>query len=171
MNQPPSAVLNRVTLTPSLEHLAFEIGVPDGWQTLPLPEEAVDYEQPTAFLPLGVFMAPYGAVVFSVAARPAYGDGTVSQWLSFLSREMGFSVEDSELVNFGLLKGYQCTATQSAEVGTMRLRVVLVEDGTRMLSFTLMAPEPIWPSMAHTLDAMLESFRLLDQRGPTVALI
>ncbi len=167
----PTAALNRVTLTPSLEHLAFEVGVPGDWQKLPLPEEAVDFEKPTTFLPLGVFMASYGAVIFAVAARPVYGEGTVSQWLSYLAREMAFSVEDSEPVSFGPLRGFQCSATQAAEMGRMRLRAVLVEDGGRMISLTLMAPEAIWPSVADTLDAMLQSFRLLDQRGPTVAVL
>jgi hypothetical protein len=64
----PAPVLEPATVVPSLGHLAFEIGLPADWQKLPLPEEAVDFDRPTAFLPPGVFMANYGAIVFSVAA-------------------------------------------------------------------------------------------------------
>jgi hypothetical protein len=164
----PAPILEPATVVPSLGHLAFEVGVPADWQKLPLPEEAVDFDRPTAFLPLGVFMANYGAIVFSVAARPAYEDGTVRQWLDFLCREQGFSMGETGPVQIGSLQAVESYGTQSAEVGVMRLRIVAAEDGGRLVTLTCMAPEALWPAVGETLDAMLQSFRLRDQRGQTV---
>ena len=38
-------------------------------------------------------MAPYGAVVFSIAARPAFDDGTVQDWADYLAAQNNVSVE------------------------------------------------------------------------------
>jgi hypothetical protein len=164
----PAPRLEPTTVVPSLGHLAFEIGVPADWQKLPLPEETVDFDEPTAFLPLGVFMATYGAIVFSVAARPAYEDGNVQLWLDFLCREQGFSMGESSTVQIGSLMAVERRGTQATDVGTMRLRIVAAEDGGRFVTITCMAPEALWAAVSDTFSAMLHSFRLLDLRGPTV---
>lgn len=60
--------------------LACSFLLPDRWVNVPVPEESYDFDNPAVFLPLVVCMAPYGAVVFTVAARPAFDDGSVQDW-------------------------------------------------------------------------------------------
>lgn len=68
--------------------LAFNFLQATNFNALELPEETPDFEQPAVFMPLHVVMASYGAVLFSVGARPAYGYGTVEDWAGFLAREL-----------------------------------------------------------------------------------
>ena len=52
--------------------LGFSFDLPKNWRMVELPNEPEQFDKPTYFLPLLVCMAAYGAVVFSVGARPAY---------------------------------------------------------------------------------------------------
>ena len=68
--------------------------VPDGWVKVPVPEEQYDFGNPTVFLPLVVCMAPYGAVVFTIAARPAFDDGSVQDWAEFLAGQNNLQISN-----------------------------------------------------------------------------
>jgi hypothetical protein len=59
---------------------------------------------------------------------------------------------------------------QQADGVRMRMRLVLFEDGGRMVQVAAMAPQPLWPSVHDTVRTMLASFALLAPRGGTVAL-
>ena len=52
----------------------------------------------------------------------------------------------------------------------MRIRTALIEDGTRMLNLSIMAPASIWASVEPTLQMMFSSFRLAKSRGATAML-
>src|SRR5262245_35974084 len=67
--------------------LTFRFLKPNDFKIVDLPAETPDLSKGTAFLPLAVAMTPIGPLVLSVAARPAYEDGTVEQWLDYLLRE------------------------------------------------------------------------------------
>src|SRR5206468_2167789 len=67
--------------------LAFTYLRPADFHSVDLPDETPDFEKPDAFFPLHIAMANYGAVLFTVSARPAYSDGTVEDWAEFLAGE------------------------------------------------------------------------------------
>ncbi len=150
--------------------LAFSYMRPADFQIVTLPEERPDFDKPTAFFPLQVVMASYGAVLFSAAARPAYADGSVQDWAEFLSRE-----SNVEIVSLrpGVLGGLPCIMVevlQATDAGQMRMRTALLEDGKRLINVSIMAPEAIWASVEPTLQLALASFRLAEPRGTTTPL-
>ena len=73
--------------------LACSCLLPDGWVNVPLPDETYDLSNPAVFLPLLVCMAPYGAVVFTIGARPAFEDGTVQDWAEYLAGKNDLKIE------------------------------------------------------------------------------
>src|SRR5688572_16407466 len=81
-----------VTVPPRIADLEFTYLRPAGFHVVDLPTEKPDFEDPTAFYPLQVVMAGYGAVLFSVVARPAYEDGTVQDWAEFLAQKENIRV-------------------------------------------------------------------------------
>jgi hypothetical protein len=150
--------------------LAFSYLRPADFHPVTLPEERPDFDKPTAFFPLQVVMASYGAVLFSAAARPAYSDGSVQDWAEYLSRE-----SNVEIVSLrpGVLGGLPCIMVevlQASDAGKMRMRTALLEDGKRLINVSVMAPEAIWPSVEPALQLALSSFRLAEPRGTSTPL-
>jgi hypothetical protein len=115
-------------------------------------------------------MATYGAVVFSVVARPAYEDGTIEDWAEFLAQQ-----EKIEIVSMkpGTLAGMpvlMIEALNQTDAGPMRMRTALLEDGKRFLNLSVLAPDAIWKSVEPTLQMAMTSFRLAEPRGSTTPL-
>lgn len=151
--------------------LAFSYLRPAHFQPVQVPDEKPDFDQPTSFYPLQVVMAPYGAVLFSAAARPAYADGSIQDWAEYLSRESGVEVVS---LRAGVLGGLPCVMVevlQPSEAGKMRLRTALLEDGKRLVNVSIMAPDAIWASVEPTLQMAMTSFRLAEPRGTTTPLM
>jgi hypothetical protein len=150
--------------------LSFTYLRPADFHAIELPDETPDFEQPEKFFPLQIVMANFGAVLFTVSARPAYGDGSVEDWAHFLARESAMKILSVQPSTLAGMPTIQVEATQEAEVGTMRIRMVLLEDGTRLLNLMIIAPASIWDSVEQTLQLTLSSFRLADKRGATAVL-
>lgn len=108
---------------------------PDGWVQVPTPDETYDFDNPGVFLPLLVGMAPYGAVVFTIAARPAFGDGTVQDWAEFLAAQNNLRLETVREARVNRLPCVLVEGTMDAEMGVMRSRSVFLEDGQRLYNF------------------------------------
>jgi hypothetical protein len=159
-----TAELHSITVTPSIAGLAYSHALPAGWQQVPLPEEQVDFSQPV-FLPLGVNMAPYGAVLFTVAARPAFDDGSVYEWMLYLCRREEFEIRSAMPVCVAGRDMIECGAIQQTDAGPMRLRLLMFEDGGRIFQISAMAPEAIWGSLESMFQEMLDSFQLHEPRG------
>jgi hypothetical protein len=155
---------------PGMESLACSCLRPKGWLQPALPQEEPSFETPTYFLPLLVTVAPYGAVLFSIAVRPAYGDGCVRDWMLYLCGEQGIQIEGLRDVRVSGSPALMADATQATDAGPMRLRLILLEDGERLYNVSVMAPEAIWPSLEPTLEQLLISFRLAHVSGPTAPL-
>lgn len=147
--------------------LAFSYLRPAEFHALDLPADVPDFEQPAVLMPLHVTMADYGAVLFSIGARPAYGDGSVEDWAGFLTGEFKMKVASLRPTTLAGIAGIVVEATQETDAGRMRIRSVFIEDGTRLLNLTLMAPASIWDSVEPTLAFALSSFRLDEPRGST----
>ena len=149
--------------------LACSCLVPDGWVTVPLPDESYDLDIPTVFLPLLVCIAPYGAVVFSIAARPAFQDGTVQDWAEYLGQANNMQIDRVCAARVNRLPCVLVDATMPSDAGLMRSRSVFLEDGRRLYNVGTLAPDAIWASVASDFDHLLGSFSLDEVKGITAA--
>ena len=143
--------------------------IPDGWVNVPLPDDTYDFENPGVFLPLLVAMAPYGAVVFSIAARPAFDDGTVQDWAEFLAAQNNLTVERIREARVNRLPCILVEATMPSDAGLMRSRSVFLEDGRRLFNIGTLAPDAIWSSVQSDFDRLLGAFALDEVHGISAA--
>jgi hypothetical protein len=145
----------------------FACEIPAGWQRLPLPPDEVDFADPRVMRPLCLFTPSYAAIVFTVATRPLIPGSTPATALAYLSDAQQLPIEP---IRHGILPCgavAETTATQTAGNDTMRMRLVMLEDGGHLFSLTAMAPGPLWDAMKATLDHIVQSFVLLDPKGPS----
>ena len=147
--------------------LACSCLIPDGWVNVPLPEETYDLDNPAVFLPLLVCTAPYGAVVFSIAARPAFDDGTIQDWAEYLAAQNDLAIERIREARVNRLPCIVVDATMPSDAGLMRSRSVFLEDGRRLFNIGTLAPEAIWASVESDFDRLLGAFALDEVRGIT----
>jgi hypothetical protein len=166
--------MKRTRVTPAVPQLAFSMLVPEDFRQLPLPAEPTDFSDPNIMMPLAVFMAGYGAVLASVAARPLNPDGSEGSLMDIAMR-----LAHAQLATAGgkvttLMPGrkwgtmvVEAEATQPSEAGEMKFRAFFVEDGGTLFNVAMMAPVALWPAVEKTLIEMVESFSLLAQQGPT----
>lgn len=150
---------------PKVADLGFTVKIHREFMHVPVPAEEHDFSNPQTCCPLLVVMATYGAVVFGVAARPAYENGTLTDWCSYFCQCNNFQVQ---AMGPGLVGGVPCIiadVTQHTEAALMRLRVAAMEDGGRLILLSAMAPESVWPSVKDTLLTMLDSFTLDEPKG------
>lgn len=160
----------QVDVMPAIPRFAYRVQVPADWQRVPIPEENVDFSNPALFMPLGVFMATWGLVVFSAAVRPAYSDGTLVDWLMYLCREQDFQIVEFMPVTLGESHAAACVCTQDSEGGMMKIRMAIFEDGGALYNLLGMAPAAVWDSVAPTFEQMITSFRLAEPQGSSVPL-
>jgi hypothetical protein len=166
-NQPEFSL---VTVPARIADLEFTYLRPANFNVIDLPVEKPDFEDPAAFYPLQVIMAGYGAVLFSVVARPSYDSGTVQDWAEFLAQKENLQVVSMQP---GILAGMPALIVEAlnpTEAGTMRMRTALLEDGKRLLNISVMAPDAIWQSVETTLHTTMSSFRLAEPRGTSTPL-
>jgi len=144
----------------------FACEIPEGWQRLPLPPDPVDFTDPRVMRPLCVFTPSYAAIVFTVATRPAIPGRTPAEALADLSAAQDLKIDPVQDVSLPCGEGAQTMATQRAGNDLMKMRLAMIEDGGHLFSITAMAPAPLWDAMQPTLDHIVESFVLLDPKGP-----
>jgi hypothetical protein len=141
--------------------------LPDGWVNVPVPDDTYDFDNPAVFLPLVVCMAPYGAVVFTIAARPAFDDGTVQDWAEYLAAQNNLQVERIREARVNRMPCILVDAIMPSDAGVMRSRSVFLEDGRRLYNVGTLAPEAIWPSVEADFEWLLGSFKLDEVQGIT----
>ena len=149
--------------------LSCSCELPDSWVVIPAPPEEYDFNTPTVFLPIVVCMAPYGAVVFTIAARPAFDDGTVQDWAEYLAERNSLTIQSIREARVNRMPCILVDATMPSEVGVMRSRSVFLEDGKRLYNIGTLAPEAIWASVEADFNYMLGAFRLDETTGITAA--
>lgn len=153
-----------------LADLEFTVDLHKDFREVDLPAEDHDFSEPTVCAPLLVTLATYGAIVFGVAARPAYENGTLTDWCSFFCQHNHFQVEAMGAGLIGDAQVIFAHVTQQSEAVPLRLRVAAMEDGGRLILLSAMAPEPVWASVKDTLLQMLMSFRLARPKGRSIPL-
>lgn len=154
----------------ALAGLDFAVECPTDWVGVPVPTETVTFDDALTFAPIGVLMAPYAAIVFSVAGRPVYGDGTLAQWLEHVARERGLDPGPIEQQSIGNVQGVGCWGVQIADGTPMRARLVFFADGERLVHIACLAPNELWAGAAATFEHMLATFALASPQGSTIAL-
>jgi hypothetical protein len=150
--------------------LDFSYQRPDDWVVAELPEEEHDFAKPTHCAPLLVCHAPYAMLVFTVAARPAYEDGNVADWLGYLLREQGLEPREPELEVLGAHQAVASWATAVEDGTAIRQRLMAIEDGGRLVLLGVIAPRELWNAAEAQFAVMLHSFKLEHSRGSEVAL-
>jgi hypothetical protein len=149
--------------------LACSCELPDAWVQIPTPDEHYDFDNPAVFLPIVVCMAPYGAIVFTIAARPAFEDGTVQDWAEYLAAQNGLTIQSIREARVNHMPCVLVDATMPSELGAMRSRSLFLEDGKRLYNIGALAPEPLWASVEADFTYMFGTFRLDETRGITAA--
>ena len=150
--------------------LDFSIEIPHDWRSVELPREDVDFDDATKFAPLAMLMAPYAAILCTVAARPAYASGTLAQWLQFVARENKLELGNIEEQRLGELDGVGAWGMQNDDGTVLRSRIAAIEDGDRLLVVVCMAPNELWNAVAEHFVRMLATFTLTAPRGRKVDL-
>lgn len=149
--------------------LGFTVELPGDWQLHDLPDDELNFEDPTHLISLVVVTAPQAAIVFSAAARPAFADGTVSDWARYLLDHNGLVPSAQGGGAMGSLPALLGEATQASELGPMCVRYAFAEDGGRLISLSLAAPELVADALYGVWQHLLSTFALTTPKGPTVS--
>jgi hypothetical protein len=153
------------TFPSRLADLGFTAQLPADWIAHELPTEAVDFANPTFLVPLAIVTAPHAAIVFAFAARPAYDDGTLPDWATYLLNHNQLqprAIGQDQVAGVPALIG---EATQDSELGPMVVRFAFLEDGGRLINLTFSAPELLADAVREAWFAMLQSFTLETPKG------
>jgi hypothetical protein len=170
LDEPAETGFRHVAITPHFERFRLRVLLPDGWIVADLPAEEPDFSQSAFFAPLAVCVAQFAALVFSVAARPRYEDGTVYEWAAFLLSSQGMSPESVGPARVGPFDAVEAVATQASDGGPMRMRLYFFEDGGTLYHVSALAPAALRASADPTFDAMLASLDFAARSGPTALL-
>lgn len=162
--------LRRHAIAPRVADLGFSVELPGDWIAHDLPPADGDFSDPTLFVPLAVLTAPHAMIVFAAAARPAYDDGTLHDWTRYLIDASPMQPRAIGAGSAGDAPALVGEATQDSEVGEMIVRFAFLEDGGRIVHFSLSAPAQLDAVAAPLWLGALRSFALDRPRGATVPL-
>lgn len=165
---PTSTATRRLNVPSRVADLGFHVDLPGDWTVHDLADDDLNFDNPTRLVGLIAVTAPHAAIVFSAAARPAYNDGTVSDWARYLIGHHGLAPRTQGAGQLGDLPAFIGTATQDSELGAMLVRYAFVEDGGRLIQVNLMAPELLASALENTWQDVLASFGLDSPKGATV---
>lgn len=145
--------------------LGFSAQLPTDWIAPELPPEEIDFSVPTKCVPLALVTAPHAVIVFAFVARPAYDDGTLHDWASYL---LGHNQLTPRAMGSDQVAGVPAVvgeATQESELGTILVRFAFLEDGGRLINLSLTAPEELADAVRGAWFSMLQSFQLENPKG------
>lgn len=171
---PEGSTMPRTTVPARLADLECELELPAGFAEPPLPGGDVDFSDVSAMAPITLMASPVAAAFLTVSARPAYEDGSVMEWYSFLAGKFGISTLKLMPGHVGgrVHRHPAVLAEGEMEQDGTRLKLVLaaMEDGGRFLIVQAICPEELWPSYEAPLRTAVASFELARPRGSTVPL-
>ena len=149
---------------------------PTHWMVADLPPEATadtDFSDLMKFTPVCLIVDPKNQEtrppMFMVAARPAYPDGSVTQWLEAICENQKLKHGPISQAKFGDSAAVYCHAQMSTD-DNARMLVVLLEDGGRLINLAFITPTDQFEANEETLNTFLNSFRLVDPKGATAPL-
>lgn len=160
----------RRTFPSRVADLGFAVDVPGDWSAHDLPESDDDFSDPTLFLPLALLTSATAPIVLAIAARPAYDDGAVYDWATYLLQNERMETRAIGMGQLGASMAVVGEAMQRSEIGPMIVRFAFAEDGGRLINVTLSAPAQIADAAVPVWQRLVGSFELEAPRGGTVAL-
>jgi hypothetical protein len=161
----PNLKLASRTFPARIAELGFTAQLPADWISHELPNADADFSNPTNLVPLAIVTAPHAAIVFAFAARPAYDDGTLEDWATYL---LNHNQLQPRAVGRDVVAGVAAVigeAVQPSDLGPMVVRFAFLEDGGRLVNLTFTAPELLADSVRDAWFAMLQSFTLETPKG------
>jgi hypothetical protein len=153
------------TFPARIADLGFTAQFPADWISHQLPQEDPDFSNPTNLVPFAIVSAPHAAIVFGFAARPAYDDGTLSDWASYLLNHNQLKPRALGMDQTAGVPAVIGEATQDSELGPMVVRFAFLEDGGRLINLTFTAPELLADTVRDAWFALLQSFTLVTPKG------
>ena len=166
--------LPRKNFTGRLADLDFTMKTPVGFVEAELPAEEHDFTQPHVAAPLLLLASPVAMAVIAVAGRPAYSEGSVRDWLTYLCAHFGIRLLSiGPAYVGGLDKNHPAiiaTALQDKDGTELVMSVVALEDGGRFVTAHAMCPRELEPSYMRTMEKCIHSLELLHHKGPTARL-
>ncbi len=163
------ALANR-TFPPKLADLGFSMDVPEGFIEAELPGQDINFDDPTKSAAIAVLSSPVALAVIAVAARPAYSDGTVLQWMRYLAGHSQLELQHVLVRTVGKGDGHpgiSAFGVQYQEGTQLHFMLTAFEDGGRLVIAHAMCPAELWPSYGAVLSASVESITLTNPKGPT----
>lgn len=159
-----------VTIPPAIADLGFSISIPEGFIHAEVPQEDVDFDNPTQSAPLALFSSQVALAFIAVTARPAYETGSVLQWMKYLCDSFGIEITS---MRSGITSGSHlhpailAEGVQEQNGQQLRMSLVAFEDGGRFVTAHALSPVELWPSYGEQLIAALRSISLTVPKGPT----
>ncbi len=150
--------------------LGFSVDLPESWQPQALPEEVPDFSNGTTLVGLGAAAAPYAAMVFAAAARPAFEDGTVQDWARWLVQQNAVDLRSIGPSRLGELPAIVGLCAAPSEMGEMLTHFAFAEDGQRLIHLSVTGPAAMGAMVWQVWSGVQHSFALETPRGGTVAL-
>lgn len=164
-------IMERRVFPARFPELGFAMDVPSDFAAMPLPEEAVSFDAPETLAPLGLVSSQVALAVVAVAARPAYSEGAVSQWLGYLAHQQGIEVSRARAGMVGAHPGVLADGRQVQDGTELWMRIGVFEDGGRLVIVTGMTTAALVPSFGEALEAAVASVSLTDGRGPSARVL
>ncbi|WP_374436760.1 hypothetical protein [Inhella sp.] len=153
-----------------IANLGFFVALPQNWQPLELPDEEPDFSDARKLFGLAAAHAPYAALVFTAAARPAFDDGTVQDWARWLIEQHGVDLRTLGPGQLGSLPAILGQCAPESDMGPMQTHFAFAEDGGRLIHLSLTGPEELQAQTWQAWQQVLRSFRLAAPQGPSVPL-
>ncbi|MEZ4293738.1 MAG: hypothetical protein R3B70_02090 [Polyangiaceae bacterium] len=173
----PEELADMMTITVRHDRPEFEYSfmLPDGWyQQPPPPGKPQIKESEYDFLSLGVYSVTKDfvpPVLFSVGVRPAPKTGYVAEWLEEQCTMQGLALQRMTVHKFLFGWAPDAVALQQSDIGPLKMRVVMFEDGHRLWSLTGMAPIGLWEGSVVPLSRAIASFELIHPAGQNTSVL
>jgi hypothetical protein len=106
-----------LTMPHRIEAWGHQSTLPAGWEPMTMPESDVTLEKirtdPKALIPLGLYGRSDAQAVFTITVRPAFSDGTLSNWLGWFCEQEDIKPDAIETTQLSSgLKAAVCNATR-----------------------------------------------------------
>jgi hypothetical protein len=164
-------IMERRIFPARFPEMGFAMDVPSDFVSMPMPEEAVSFDKPETVAPLGLVSSQVALAIVGVAARPAYTEGAVSQWLGYLAHQQGLELSRARPAMVGPHPGVLADGRQVQDGTELWMRIGAFEDGGRLVIVTGMTTAELAASFGEALEASVASVALTDGRGPNANIL
>jgi hypothetical protein len=144
-----------VTIRQPRPDLDSSLLLPDGWYQQPAPSDRIDFSKEAEFAPMAVFTAT---------------KNFLPEWLERQCYLQQLAIEKMKFNKFPFGWAVDASALQASDLGKLKSRITMFEDGGRLFALTGTAPLEIWDAWVVPLSLCLCTFELLDPKGQSAPL-